>query len=49
MNYPIHIETVDKDIKLGVKWSSRKDAEPSGVWYAIVLHMMLLSKKTKGK
>ncbi len=34
MNYPSHIETVDKDIKLGVKWSSRKDAEPSGVWYA---------------
>ena len=31
-----HQEEVDKGIKLGVKWSAKKDAEPSGVWYCYI-------------
>jgi hypothetical protein len=31
-----HQKEVDKGIKLGVKWSSKKDAEPTGVWYCYI-------------
>lgn len=31
-----HQEEVDKGIKIGVKWSAKKDAEPSGVWYCYI-------------
>ena len=49
MNYPSHLEEIDKDIKLGVKWPSRKDAEPSGVWYAYSFAYDAVEQKDKSR
>jgi hypothetical protein len=49
MNYPSHIKAVDKDIKPGVKGSSRKDAEPSGVWHAYSFAHDAVEQKGEGQ